>query len=57
MPSGPADVPNVTLRLTMAVDPPGAVKCHPSRNCGMPSQVPVVAKVAAVMGVGVLESS
>jgi len=49
---------NETLRLRMAVKPPGTVKCHPS-SCGdtMPAQLPVVLKPAAVIGGGVLGSS
>ena len=54
-----ADGPlNTRSRLTMSVAPPGTSKCHPSSHGGTtPSQLPVVAKVAAVMGVAVFGSS
>src|ERR1700733_13737518 len=49
---------NTRSRLTMRVVPPGTSKCHPSSHGGTtPSQLPVVAKVAAVIGVGVFGSS
>jgi hypothetical protein len=56
---GEADGPlNTKSRLTMRVAPPGTSKCHPSSHGGTtPSQLPVVAKVAAVIGVGVFGSS
>jgi hypothetical protein len=56
---GEADGPlNTRSRLTMRVAPPGTSKCHPSSHGGTtPSQLPVVAKVAAVIGVGVFGSS
>jgi len=45
---------NTRLRLTMRVAPPGTSKCHPSSHGGTtPSQLPVVANVAAAIGVGV----
>jgi len=45
---------NTRSRLTMRVAPPGTSKCHPSSHGGTtPSQLAVVAKVAAVIGVGV----
>ena len=45
-------------RLTMTVAPPGTSKCHPSSHGGTtPSQLPVVLKAAAVIGVGVFGSS
>lgn len=42
---------NETLRLRMAVKPPGTTKCHPS-SCGAtkPAQLPVVPKLSAVAG-------
>jgi hypothetical protein len=54
-----ADGPlNTRSRLTMRVAPPATSKCHPSSHGGTtPSQLPVVAKVAAVIGVGVFGSS
>jgi hypothetical protein len=54
-----ADGPlNSRSRLTMRVAPPGTSKCHPSSHGGTtPSQLAVVAKVAAVIGVGVFGSS
>ena len=42
---------NETLRLRMAVKPPGTTKCHPS-SCAatMPAQLPFVPKPCAVIG-------
>jgi hypothetical protein len=49
---------NASSRLTMTVAPPGTSKCHPSSHGGTtPSQLPVVLKFAAVIGVGVFGSS
>jgi hypothetical protein len=48
---------NASSRLTMTVAPPGTSKCHPSSHGGTtPSQLPVVLKVDAVIGVGVFGS-
>ena len=54
-----ADGPlNTRSRLMMRVAPPVTSKCHPSSHGGTtPSQLAVVAKVAAVIGVGVFGSS
>jgi len=49
---------NARSKLTMRVAPPGTTKCHPSRYAGTtPSQLPVVGKLAAVIGVLVFGSS
>jgi hypothetical protein len=49
---------NTRSRLTMRVAPPVTSKCHPSSHGGItPSQLPVVAKPAAVTGVAMLGSS